>query len=64
MIERDEVHADAPLRNYGLDSLISVELRNWIRRQTKVELPLPRIVGAKNLRTLAQNILAQKEPQD
>ncbi|EJP60751.1 polyketide synthase [Beauveria bassiana ARSEF 2860] len=64
MIERDEVHADAPLRNYGLDSLISVELRNWIRRQTKVELPLPRIVGAKNLRTLAQNILAQKEPQN
>lgn len=61
MIERDEVEADVPLSNYSLDSLVSVELRNWIRRETGVELPLPRIVGAANLRALATHILSQRE---
>jgi len=42
MIDRDEVEPDTPLSNYSLDSLVSVELRNWIRRQTGVELALPR----------------------
>lgn len=61
MIERDEIEADAPLSNYSLDSLVSVELRNWIRRETGVELPLPRIVNAANLRALATYILEQRE---
>lgn len=59
MIERDEIEADAPLATYGLDSLVSVELRNWIRRETGVDLPLPNIVGAENLRALAAHILSQ-----
>lgn len=61
MIERDEIEPDAPISKYGLDSLVSVELRNWIRRETSVELLLPRIVGAANLRALATHILSLKE---
>lgn len=61
MIEREEVEPDAPLSDYSLDSLVSVELRNWIRRETGVELALPRIVGAGNLRALAKHILSQRE---
>ncbi|PLB49064.1 polyketide synthase-like protein [Aspergillus steynii IBT 23096] len=61
MIERDEVEADAPLSSYGLDSLVSVELRNWIRRETSVELALTTITHAANLRALATHILAQRE---
>ena len=60
MIERDDVHPDAPLSNFGLDSLVSVDLRNWIRRETRVELPLPTIVEADNLRALATLILSQQ----
>lgn len=30
MIEREDVRADVPLASYSLDSLVSVELRNWI----------------------------------
>ncbi|KAI5265072.1 putative polyketide synthase [Aureobasidium subglaciale] len=37
MIEREDVRADIPLATYSLDSLVSVELRNWIRRETSVE---------------------------
>ncbi|KAI8633246.1 putative polyketide synthase [Xylariaceae sp. FL1651] len=61
MIERDEIEPDAPLSNYRLDSLVSVELRNWIRRETIVDVPLPKIVGAGNLRALAIHILSQRE---
>lgn len=61
MIERDEVEADAPLMSFGLDSLVSVELRNWIRRETSVELALTTITHAANLKALATHILAQRE---
>lgn len=61
MIDRDEVEPDVPLANYSLDSLVSVELRNWIRRETGVELPLPKIVGAANLRALGTHIISQRD---
>ena len=32
MIDRDEITPDRSLLDYGLDSLFSLELRNWIRR--------------------------------
>ncbi|RYP74772.1 hypothetical protein DL769_003946 [Monosporascus sp. CRB-8-3] len=60
MIERDEVEPDTPLTSYGLDSLVSVELRNWIRRETGVELALTAITHAANLRSLVTDILAQR----
>lgn len=60
MIERDEVVADGPLVSYGLDSLVSVELRNWIRRETGVDLALTAITQAANLRALATQILSQR----
>ena len=61
MMERDEVLADAPLGSYNLDSLVSVELRNWIRRETTVELTLSAIMHADSLRALASEILAQRK---
>ncbi|KAI1267381.1 putative polyketide synthase [Xylariaceae sp. FL1019] len=61
MIERDEIEAEAPLSNYSLDSLVSVELRNWIRRETTVDLPLSKIVSSGNLKALARYILSQRE---
>ncbi len=61
MIERDEIEPDAPLSNYSLDSLVSVELRNWIRRETGVDLPLSKIVNAGNLGALAAHVLSQRE---
>lgn len=60
MIERDEVGADAPLASFSLDSLVSVELRNWIRRETSLELALSTITQAESLRALAADILAQR----
>ena len=61
MIERDEIEPDIPLTSYGLDSLVSVELRNWIRRETGVELALTAITHAANLRSLVTDILTQRD---
>lgn len=60
MMDRDDMGAEVPLSSYGLDSLVSVELRNWIRRETEVELALSAITQADNLRSLAANIIAQR----
>lgn len=62
IIARDDVRADAPLADFGLDSLVSVELRNWIRRETGVELTLSAITHAEDLNALAADILAKREP--
>ncbi|KAK8042488.1 polyketide synthase [Apiospora phragmitis] len=61
MLDRDEVGADAPLASLSLDSLVSVELRNWIRREASVELVLSAITGAESLRALAVETLAQRK---
>lgn len=60
IMEREEVDPDAPVASYNLDSLVSVELRNWIRRETGVELLLSAITQAASLRALATDILEQR----
>jgi acyl carrier protein len=60
MIEREDVGADTALASFSLDSLVSVELRNWIRRETSVELALSAITQAESLRALAAEILSQR----
>ncbi|KAK3290831.1 putative polyketide synthase [Chaetomium fimeti] len=61
IIDRDEVGADTPLATFNLDSLVSVELRNWIRRETGVEVLLSAITQAESLTALAAEILAQRQ---
>jgi NADP-dependent 3-hydroxy acid dehydrogenase YdfG len=45
-----EVDVQAPLAAIGLDSLVSLELRSWIRRWTGVELATLEITRCDNLR--------------
>ncbi|KAH7318044.1 putative polyketide synthase [Stachybotrys elegans] len=59
MVDRDEVTATRKLIDYGLDSLISSELHNWVKRETAVDLPLKSIPNAKDLNDLAGNILTR-----
>ncbi|KAK6860627.1 polyketide synthase [Apiospora arundinis] len=59
MMDIEEVTPERELDDYGLDSLISVELRNWIKRESGVDLPLNAIVEAENLQALADDILSR-----
>lgn len=58
MINREDIRRDRSLEEYGLDSLVSVELRNWLRREFGTELPLNAIVGAEHVRALSEKILS------
>jgi acyl carrier protein len=46
-----------PLANYGVDSLITVELRNWARLELGIEMGTLEIVETKTLATLYDGIL-------
>lgn len=61
MIDREDVTPGRSLLEYGLDSLVAVELRNWIKRECGVELALMHIVGAVNLQALADQIISQQK---
>lgn len=61
MMDREEITPGRHLKDYGLDSLVSVELRNWIRRDFGVELALKDIVNANNLKDMLDRILLQKK---
>ncbi|KAK9445239.1 Beta-ketoacyl synthase [Metarhizium brunneum] len=45
------------LANYGVDSLVAVELRNWLRAELNVEISALEIVGSRTLTTLSESIL-------
>lgn len=58
MRPREDLDVEAPLSTFGIDSLVGLEVRNWMRRTLLVELTAQDIVQAKNVRELG--VLAQK----
>lgn len=48
-----EQDAAAPMRSLGVDSLVSVELRGWLRRSVKVSLSVQDVRGVETLTDLA-----------
>lgn len=58
MRPREELDVEAPLSTMGIDSLVGLEGRDWVRRTLLVEMTAQEIVQAKNLRELG--VLAQK----
>ncbi|KAI9151993.1 Highly reducing polyketide synthase VdtX [Paramyrothecium foliicola] len=49
----DSVDLNAPLDVIGVDSLSSMELRNWIKRNVGVAISVPELLRAKNIRGIA-----------
>ncbi|KAK1842828.1 polyketide synthase [Colletotrichum chrysophilum] len=61
MMSREDVTPTRSLIEYGLDSLVSVELRNWIKREYGADLALTQIVGAPDLQALADVIVTRQK---
>ncbi|RYP07435.1 hypothetical protein DL765_009146 [Monosporascus sp. GIB2] len=52
----DELDIGAPLSSVGIDSLISIELRNWIRRRLGADITVLEIVRAESVEHLGEKI--------
>lgn len=50
---------DKPLTELGLDSLMGVELRNWIEGELRVNLPIVELMQGPTITRLAELLLAQ-----
>jgi len=54
--ETDSVAIDAPLAALGMDSLVAIELRNWIRQHTGADVSVFTINQSPSLLSLADNV--------
>lgn len=52
MTPEDELRPEKPLEAYGLDSLVAVEIRNWISGELEAEVPLLELTGSSSLNAL------------
>ena len=51
-----DLETDRPLLDLGLDSLMSVELRNWIEHQAGISLPISALMRSSGVDALAESI--------
>lgn len=56
-----EIDGTRPLHSYGIDSLVGVEITNWIYRETKVQLSIMEVLASMPMVELAGKI-AVKSP--
>jgi hypothetical protein len=56
VIPEQEIDATKPLARYGVDSLVAVELRNWLVPMTQCEMSIFDLLGAASLKGLAGSI--------
>ncbi|KAI0009070.1 putative polyketide synthase [Xylariaceae sp. FL0662B] len=64
MIPVEDISTDRPLSEYGMDSLVAVEMRNWIAREMDASVPILELMANEPLRTLASKVLAKSRLVD
>ncbi|KAK7920460.1 polyketide synthase PksD [Apiospora marii] len=55
-VEIDDVDAGRPVSSYGVDSLMAVELRNWMRKDYDVEIAVFDILGGTTIADLGRQV--------
>ena len=61
VIPKDDIHSDRPIAAYGIDSLVAVELRNWMLREIKADIPLFEILGNAPLLLLSRKVATKSK---
>ena len=56
MTPEESISVEKPLVAYGLDSLVAVEIRNWITNELESNVPLLQLTSSPSLRALAETI--------
>ncbi|KAI0165413.1 polyketide synthase PksD [Hypoxylon sp. FL1284] len=53
-IQAEEVDTEQPLHAFGVDSLVAVELRNWIAKEFAAEVPVFDIMGGRSVAAIGE----------
>lgn len=56
-----DVDMQKPMHAYGVDSLLAMELRNWIAKEFSADVPVFEIVGGSTLNTLGMLIASRSQ---
>jgi aryl carrier-like protein len=56
-----EVDSNKPLHQYGMDSLIALEIQSWIRREIEAEIAIFEILGEATVCSLSEVIVAKSK---
>lgn len=55
-IAPESMQWDRPLLSMGLDSLMAVEMRNWIECRLEIDLPISELMRSESLREVCRNV--------
>lgn len=61
MVPREEMDASRPIVVYGLDSLVAIEIRNWITRELEASLQVLELLTSSSITALAETILKKSK---
>lgn len=59
LVASDEVTADSSVANLGVDSLIAIELKNWLSRVFKANVQTTDILDASSIHALASKVIVR-----
>jgi acyl carrier protein len=60
----DEVDRRVSFTSYGLDSLVAVEMRNWVTQTMDVMIPIMELLGKGSIEELADKVARQSRLLD
>ncbi|KAF1988946.1 hypothetical protein K402DRAFT_461387 [Aulographum hederae CBS 113979] len=61
MVPVEDLSPANPMSEYGMDSLVAVEMRNWITRDTEVTVPILELLGNQSIKEVCKNIARQSK---
>ena len=64
MVPREEMDQSRPIVVYGLDSLVAIEIRNWITRELEASLQVLELLTSSSITALAATILTKSKLGD
>ena len=64
MVPREEMDHSRPIVVYGLDSLVAIEIRNWITRELEASLQVLELLTSSSITALAATILTKSKLGD
>ncbi|KAI0474774.1 reducing type I polyketide synthase [Xylaria cf. heliscus] len=61
VLEASDINPSLPLSEYGVDSLVAVELRNWLVPSARIEMSIFDLLGSPSLTALAKSVVEQSK---